>query len=109
VVRRSVPDPPSIRGELPPLLRLAILLAVVQAGQSLIGVLDVAVLGRAGPILLGGRPRVGREGARFLGWRMLSLPLFFPCFAPRSYLQARGGLRPMLVAVVIANAVNPVG
>jgi MATE family multidrug resistance protein len=176
--RRFMRTGTSIRTELAPLFRLAIPLAITQAGQSLMGVVDVAVLGRAGPILLGGaglgnalyfgigilgmgvmhgvdplvsqalgagdagRARrlvwqagwlalglagalavpmafapalfepfgiaagVAREGGRFLGWRMLSLPLFFLYFAPRSYLQARGNLRPMVIAVLIANAVN---
>lgn len=175
---RFVRSATSIRAELAPLLRLAVPLAITQAGQSLMGVVDVAVLGRAGPVVLGGaglgnalyfgiaifgmgvmhgfdplvsqalgagdagRARrlvwqgawlalglavalaipialapalfgpfgiaadVAREGGRFLGWRMLSLPFFFLYFAPRSYLQARGNLRPMVVAVAVANVVN---
>jgi MATE family multidrug resistance protein len=170
--------PPSIRSELPPLLLLSVPLAVTQGGQALMGAVDVAVLGRAGPVLLGGaglgnalfftiailgmgvmhgfdplvaqalgagdtgRARrlvwqagwlalglagvlavptalapallepigiatdVARQASRFLEWRMLGLPFFFLYFGPRSFLQARGRLRPMVVAVAIANVVN---
>ncbi len=176
--RRAMIRTHTLRAEMVPLLRLAVPLAVVQAGQALMGVVDVAVLGRGGPVLLGGaglgnslyfgiailgsgimhgfdplvsqalgagdpgRARrlvwqaawlalglalalavpmafapglfepfgipgdVAREGGRFLAWRMLGLPLFLLYFAPRSLLQARGKLRPMLVAVAIGNAVN---
>jgi MATE family multidrug resistance protein len=168
----------SIRGELPPLLRLALPLAVVQAGQAIMGVVDVAVLGRAGPVLLGGAglgnalyfgiavlgmgvmhgldplvsqaigagepgrarrlvwqgvwlalalalalavpialapallgpigisPEVSREAVRFLSWRLLGLPFFLAYFAPRSYFQAKGVLRPMLLGVALANLLN---
>lgn len=170
--------PPTIRAELAALFRLAVPLAVTQAGQALMGVVDVAVLGRAGRVALGGAglgnalffsvvvlgmgvmlgfdplvsqalgagdlgrarrlvwqaawlatglaavlavpvllaphllepfgvgPAVAGEASRFLRWRMLGLPFFFLYFAPRSFLQARGELRPMLVAVGIANVVN---
>jgi len=170
--------PPSLRSELAQLLRLAAPLALTQLGQALMGVVDVAVLGRAGRVMLGGaglgnalyfsigilgmgvmhgfdplasqavgagdsararrlvwqsvwlalslsavlcgpiaiapsllRPlgvgdAVAREAGRFLRWRLLGLPLFFLYFGPRSYLQARGALRPMVIAVALANAVN---
>ncbi|HET6439760.1 MAG TPA: MATE family efflux transporter [Anaeromyxobacter sp.] len=171
-------SPPTLRAELRRLLALALPLSITQAGQALMGVVDVAVLGRVDPVLLGavglgnalffgigilgmgvmygvdplvsqalgagdgerarrlvwqagwlalglslvlavpialapallgplGIPAVAAQHAsRFIGWRLLGLPLFFLHFAPRTYLQARGKLRPMLVAVALANAVN---
>jgi len=169
---------PSLRAELAQLLRLAAPLALTQLGQALMGVVDVAVLGRAGRVMLGGAglgnalffsigilgmgvmqgfdplasqavgagdlaranrlvwqslwlalflsaalvgpialapsllsplgvgEAVAREAGRFLRFRLLGLPLFFLYFGPRSYLQARGALRPMVIAVVLANGVN---
>ncbi len=177
---RAHPQRP-FRAELAPLVRLALPLAITQAGQALMGVVDVAVLGRAGPVLLGAsglgnalffgiahlrhgvmhgldplvvpgtrsrrsrsgrgsssgrepgsrsgspaalalpiaavpdparalrhRPgRRGREARRFLLWRLLGLPFFFLYFAyARLPPGAPGALRPLVVAVVIANVVN---
>jgi MATE family multidrug resistance protein len=43
---------PTVRGELGPLVRLALPLAVAQGGQALMGVVDTAVVGRAGSLQL---------------------------------------------------------
>ena len=56
--------PNPVRAELAPLLRLAVPLAITQAGQGLMGVVDVAVLGRAGPVPLGAS---GLANALFFG------------------------------------------
>ena len=169
------------RAELATLLRLAVPLAVTQAGQALMGAVDVAVLGRAGavplaaaglasalffgisvfgmgvmhgldplvsqavgagdritarrlvwqgawlsaalsallalPIMaapallrpLGISPEVAREAERYLAWRLPTLPFFFVYFAGRSYLQALGSLRPLVIAVAVANVANLAG
>jgi len=173
-----VAPPDSIRAELRPLLRLALPLALAQAGQALMGAVDVAVLGRASPELLAGAglgnalffgfavlgmgvmqgldplvsqalgagdadrarrlvwqgvwlalglavalalpialapallrpagisPAVAREAVRFLSWRLPGLPLALVFFAPRAYLMARARVRPMLMAVALANVLN---
>lgn len=49
-----MPAPRSLRGEIAPLVRLALPLAVAQGGQALLGVVDTAVVGRAGALPLAG-------------------------------------------------------
>jgi multidrug resistance protein, MATE family len=166
------------RQELFSMLRLAMPLAAAQAGTQLMGLVDVAVLGRLGAVELGASglgnalffgiailgmgivmgidPLVsqalgaGQEAqARRVLWqgiwlsnivgfglmipmalsplilapmgieahlsepatlyvriRMLSLPLFMMFIALRSYLQAHGITRPMIIAMVVANVFN---
>jgi multidrug resistance protein, MATE family len=65
-----VAPPASFRTELRQLVRLALPLAFAQAGQALMGVVDVAVLGRAGPVLLGG---AGLGNALFFGIGILGM------------------------------------
>lgn len=168
----------STRTELAQLIALGLPLAATQMGHSLLGVVDVAMLGRASPGLLAGvglgnalyfgigvlgmgamhgldpmvsqalgagdpgrarrlvgqgvwlalglsaalalpvalspravalaglPPEVIDQASRFLLWRALFLPFFFLYFAPRALLQAQNRLRPMLLAVVLANVVN---
>lgn len=62
--------PPSYRAELAKLVRLALPLAIAQAGQAFMGVVDVAVLGRAGPVMLGG---AGLGNALFFGIGILGM------------------------------------
>jgi multidrug resistance protein, MATE family len=57
----AVPD--RIRAEVRPLVRLAIPLALAQGGQALLGVVDTAILGRAGALPLAG---AGLGNALFL-------------------------------------------
>ncbi|MCI0573417.1 MAG: MATE family efflux transporter [Myxococcaceae bacterium] len=51
-----------VRGEFGALVRLAVPIIIAQAGQSLLGVVDTAVAGRAGPVVLGA---VGLANALF--------------------------------------------
>jgi MATE family multidrug resistance protein len=153
-------------------------LAVAQGGQSLMGIVDTAVVGRAGPLALAGvglgnalfmalsvfgmgvmhgldplvsqalgagdakrarqllwqgnwlavalaaalalpflvappllRPlgidaAVADEAGRYLLGRLPGLPFFFLYLSGRAYLQAIGATRPMVVAIVVANALN---
>ncbi len=164
--------------ELRELFRLAVPLAAAQAGTNLMGLVDVAVLGRVGAVELAGSglanaiffafsimgmgmvmgvdplisqafgagdevrarnvlwqgiwlaltvagvltlvligaaaalPYIGAEAellppARtFLLVRMLSLVPFMTFFAMRSYLQAHGTTRPLLVSMIVANIAN---
>jgi MATE family multidrug resistance protein len=62
--------PPTLRTELPALLRLALPLAAAQAGQALMGVVDVAVVGRAGAVQLAG---VGLGNALFFAVAVLGM------------------------------------
>jgi MATE family, multidrug efflux pump len=55
---------------------------------------------------LGIEAAIAREAGRYLLWRLPGLPFFFLYLAARSYLQAIGVARPMVVAVVVANVVN---
>ncbi|HEX9052353.1 MAG TPA: MATE family efflux transporter, partial [Anaeromyxobacter sp.] len=56
-------SPRPLRAELAPLVRLALPLAVAQGGQSLMGVVDTAIVGRAGALPLAG---VGLGNALFM-------------------------------------------
>jgi multidrug resistance protein, MATE family len=166
------------RAELSALLRLAAPLCAAQAGQALMGVVDTAVVGRAGAVSLAavglgnmlyfafavlgmgvmmgldpliaqafgadapGRARqlafqggflalhaaawlavplailpwllepagvpseVARDAGRFILWRLPGLPFLLLYVGGRAYLQAAGLLRPMVVAVVVANLAN---
>jgi multidrug resistance protein, MATE family len=69
-VPRPVAPRDSIRAELRPLLRLAAPLALAQAGQALMGAVDVAVLGRARPELLAG---AGLGNALFFGFAVFGM------------------------------------
>jgi MATE family multidrug resistance protein len=63
-VPRPVTDgAPSLRAEISALVRLAVPLAVAQGGQALMGVVDTAVVGRAGALPLAG---VGLGNALFM-------------------------------------------
>jgi MATE family multidrug resistance protein len=55
---------------------------------------------------LGVEPALAREAGRYFLWRMPGLPAFFAYLAARAYLQGLGTGRPMLIATVIANALN---
>jgi MATE family multidrug resistance protein len=166
------------RHEILALARLAAPLAAASAGQSLMGLVDAAVVGRAGPAALAGiglgnslffslaafgigvmlgldpltaqalgagdRTRArrlvwqglwmalacglalmvplallplaaaplgidagtAREGTRYVLARLPGVPALLFFFAARSYLQSLGATRPLLLAVVAANAVN---
>jgi MATE family multidrug resistance protein len=166
------------RGELRALLRLAAPLAAAQAGTNLMGLVDVAVLGRVGAaelagsglanaifftcsvmgmgmvmgvdpliaqaigardevrarhvlwqgiwlalvvagvltaILFGGvaalpyigaAPELVAPAHTFLLVRIFSLVPFLVFFAFRSYLQAHGHTRPLLISMVVANVAN---
>jgi multidrug resistance protein, MATE family len=61
---------PTIRSELLAIFVLGVPLMVTQMGQSLLGVVDVAILGRAGPALLGG---VGLGNALYFGIGILGM------------------------------------
>jgi MATE family multidrug resistance protein len=61
---------PAPRRELGPLLRLALPLAAAQAGQALMGVVDTAVVGRAGAVALGG---AGLGNALFFAVAVLAM------------------------------------
>src|SRR5262249_58740458 len=50
----SAPIPPRARDELRALVKLALPLALAQAGQALLGLVDTAVVGRAGAVQLAG-------------------------------------------------------
>jgi MATE family multidrug resistance protein len=174
-----VPSPSTpLRAEVSALVRLAVPLAIAQGGQSLMGIVDTAVVGRAGPLALAGvglgnalfmalsvfgmgvmhgldplvsqalgagdakrarqllwqgnwlafalaaalalpflvappllRPlgidaAVAHESGRYLLGRLPGLPFFFLYLSGRAYLQAIGATRPMVVAIVVANALN---
>ncbi len=62
--------PGTLRAEMWKLAQLGGPLALIQLGQGLTGVVDVAVLGRAGPTLLGG---VGLGNAYFFGIGILGM------------------------------------
>jgi MATE family multidrug resistance protein len=172
------PERHPLRAEVGPLVRLALPLAVAQGGQALMGVVDTAVVGRAGALPLAGtglglalfmalsvfgmgvmhgldplvsqalgagdaararrilwqgtwlaallsaalalplalapsalvplgvEPAVAREAGRYLLWRIPGVPFFLAFFAARAYLQGLGSARPMVVATLVANAVN---
>lgn len=180
MLRRGVTPPPRhwLLEELSGLGRLALPIALAQAGQSLMGLVDTAVVGRAGAAPLaavglgnaaffsfsvlgiglmmgldplvsqavgagdGARARrllwqggwlalgasaalalpmalvpaaleplgidaaVAADAARFVWWRLPGLPFLLLFIVGRSYLQAYGRTRPMLVAVVAANLAN---
>ena len=168
----------SSRRELRELFRLALPLAAAQAGTQLMGLVDVAVLGRVGAVelagsglanavffafsvmgmgmvfgvdpliaqavgagdhararrvfwqgiwlsllvsvvltailvagvvalpLLGAEPELVPPARTYLVIRIVSIVPFLMFFVARSYLQAHGITRPMLLAMVIANVVN---
>jgi len=54
MLRHLMPQPQGLKAELRPLVRLALPLAVAQGGQALMGVVDTAVVGRAGALPLAG-------------------------------------------------------
>jgi len=62
--------PPTLRTELPALARLALPLAAAQAGQALMGVVDTAVVGRAGAVQIAG---VGLGNALFFAVAVLGM------------------------------------
>jgi MATE family multidrug resistance protein len=169
---------PTVRAEVRSLARLAVPLAIANAGQAAMGLVDTAVCGRAGPAVLAGaglgnalsfsaaifgmglmmgldpliaqafgagddrRARhflwqgswlalgagvliavpmafvplafeplgidaeVAREASRFVWVRLPSLPLVLLFCAVRSYLQARGLTRAVVVATILANVAN---
>jgi MATE family multidrug resistance protein len=169
---------PWLREELSSLGRLALPIALAQAGQSLMGLVDTAVVGRAGagplaatalgnslffavavagmglmmgldplvsqafgagdrvrarrllwqgvwlslavgallalpmaflPLLLepaGIEPEVAAGAGRYLWLRLPGLPFLLLFMADRSYLQAAGRARPILVGAILANAAN---
>jgi len=169
---------PAARLELRALLRLAAPLCAAQAGQALMGVVDTAVVGRAGAVPLaavglgnmlyfafavlgmgvmmgldpliaqafgadepgrarrlafqggflalhaaawlavplailpwllepaGVPPEVAHDAGRFILWRLPGLPFLLLYVGGRAYLQSAGRLRPMVVAVVVANLAN---
>lgn len=68
---RMPPTPPGpVRAELSALTRLALPLAAAQAGQALMGVVDTAVVGRAGAIQIAG---VGLGNALFFSLAVLGM------------------------------------
>ena len=64
------PATPPLRGELSALARLALPLAAAQAGQALMGVVDTAVVGRAGAVQIAG---VGLGNALFFSLAVLGM------------------------------------
>jgi MATE family multidrug resistance protein len=106
------PEPhPTIRGELSALGRLALPLAAAQAGQALMGVVDTAVVGRAGAVQLAG---VGLGNALFWSLAVLGIgvmmgldPLIAQAFGAGDQGRARrlawqGSLLAALVAAALA-------
>ncbi len=91
-------QPPStsrstIRAELPALARLALPLAAAQAGQALMGVVDTAVVGRAGAVQVAG---VGLGNALFFALAVLGMgvmmgldPLIAQAFGAGDRARAR--------------------
>jgi len=49
---------------------------------------------------------VARDAGRFILWRLPGLPFLLVYVGGRAYLQSAGRLRPMVVAVVVANLAN---
>jgi MATE family multidrug resistance protein len=60
----------ALRAELAPLVRLALPLAIAQGGQALMGVVDTAVVGRAGALPLAG---TGLGTALFMALSVLGM------------------------------------
>lgn len=55
---------------------------------------------------LGIPPEVAAQAGRYMHLRLPGLPLFLLYFVARAYLQGHGIARPMVVAVILANALN---
>lgn len=103
--------PPAVRTELTALARLALPLAAAQAGQALMGVVDTAVVGRAGAVQLAG---VGLGNALFFSLAVLGMgvmmgldPLIAQAFGASDPGQARrlawqGGFLALHVAAWLA-------
>jgi MATE family multidrug resistance protein len=71
------------------------------------GVLTLALLGAAAALpYIGAAPELLPPARTFLLIRMLSLVPFMTFFAMRSYLQAQGTTRPLLISMVVANIAN---
>jgi MATE family multidrug resistance protein len=73
-----------------------------------IGLLLTVALGLSGAILelAGVAPAVAAEARRFLLGRLLNVIPFCLFFALRSYLQALGVTRPIVLASIVANVLN---
>jgi MATE family multidrug resistance protein len=67
-------SPRPLRAELAPLVRLAVPLALAQGGQSLMGVVDTAIVGRAGALPLAG---VGLGNALFMALSVFGMGVMF--------------------------------
>lgn len=67
---RPVPPPPPLRAEVFSLAKLALPLAIAQGGQALMGVVDTAVVGRAGPLALAG---VGLGNTLFMAFSIFGM------------------------------------
>jgi MATE family multidrug resistance protein len=55
---------------------------------------------------LGVAPEVARAAGAYLLWRLPGLPALLYFVAARAYLQGLGQTRPMVMAVIVANAAN---
>ena len=81
-----------------------------QAGWLALGLGGLAALPLAllplGLVPLGIAPEVAGEAARYLWWRLPSLPAFLFYMGARSYFQGIGRTRPVVVAMIVANLVN---
>jgi MATE family multidrug resistance protein len=76
-------------------------------GLIVAGVLTVVlVAGTVALPLIGSEPELIAPARIYLGIRLLSLVPFLLYFVVRSYLQAHGVTRPMVVAMVLANVFN---
>jgi MATE family multidrug resistance protein len=71
------------------------------------GVLTLVLLGAAAALpYIGAEAELLPPARTFLLIRMLSLVPFMTFFAMRSYLQAQGTTRPLLISMVVANIAN---
>ena len=71
------------------------------------GVLTLVLLGAAAALpYIGAEPELVPPARTFLLIRMLSLVPFLTFFAMRSYLQAHGTTRPLLISMIVANIAN---